>query len=171
MATVGQLIDILESHRQQLCFIAGRYLPPADDPEDCVQESSIKALINLHTFRGDSALLSWLVRIVINSAKMRYRSYRGLTSLEEPIGDDITLGDTLIATEPLPGELLEKRRQRASTIEAIEKLPGHVRDDFKLRYRSGLMVKEICEITGRSPGTVKSHLSRGKKLLQERLTA
>src|SRR6476661_359369 len=43
------------------------------EAEDCCQDASIKAFYHLASFRGESKFGSWLVRIVVNEAKMRLR--------------------------------------------------------------------------------------------------
>lgn len=142
------------------------------DAEDLVQETYLKAYRFFHRFRKDSNCLAWLFKIMKNSYINRFRQ-----KVREPVMVDydtakpaydlarLEAGDTSGSPEEeVLSKLLDDEVERA-----IRALP----DEFKLVVIlsdiEGFQYKEIAEILGCPIGTVRSRLSRGRRLLRKQL--
>lgn len=65
------VVQVYERSRRQLCAVAARYV--GDEAEDVVQDAFLSALRSGNGFRGDSAPLTWISRIVVNASIDRCR--------------------------------------------------------------------------------------------------
>ena len=146
---------------------------PGDAP-DVVQEVFLKVFRNVHSFRGQSSLKTWIYRIAVNESR-NHRRWFGRHRSQE------------IALEPTPGEThsyldwlpdparspmeLAMDHERETLIEAaLAEINPHYRAALVLRELEGLSYDEIAEILETSLGTVKSRILRGREALRERLT-
>ena len=89
--------DVYEQSRRQLRAAAARYV--GDDAEDVVQDAFVSALRYGDSFRGDSAPLTWLYRIVMNTSidHCRRRRRREHAALYDacPVRADAALDESL----------------------------------------------------------------------------
>jgi RNA polymerase sigma-70 factor, ECF subfamily len=117
---------IFEQHRRGLLLAALRITRNQDEAEDIVQEAAIRAPPNLHTFRGESRLETWIYAIVGNCAISRLRSVarRRLFSLgsESNTGQNSPRWVALEETMDPEGECLfdELREIVCSEMEALK---------------------------------------------------
>ena len=81
---------IVERHRTRLTTVARRYTRNDHDAQDVVQEAFLRASCNLHSYRRESALSTWLHRLVKNSGYdyLNHRSNRENASLDAEDFDD-----------------------------------------------------------------------------------
>src|ERR1700680_4245659 len=70
------LWDLAEAYSSKIFQLAFRYLKNKEDAEEIVQDVLYKVYRNIGTFRGDSALSSWIYRITFNAAMSRLRTAR-----------------------------------------------------------------------------------------------
>jgi RNA polymerase sigma-70 factor (ECF subfamily) len=158
-------------HLDTLYNSALRLTGNAVDADDLVQETFLKAYRFFHRFRKDSNSLAWLFKIMKNSYINRFRQ-----KSREPV----TLPETSRPGEenrPFePGDMTNNpeeeflnRLLHDEVEQAIRSLP----DEFKLVVLlsdvEGLKYKEIADILSCPIGTVRSRLSRGRRLLQRQL--
>jgi RNA polymerase sigma-70 factor (ECF subfamily) len=132
----------------------------AQDAEDVVQESYLRALRAFPGFRGESCR-PWLLTIVRNTS---------FTWLHENRGRDtrLELKEELHASSDGTPETHSLDRERARGLSrCIEQLPADFREAIVLREMEELSYKEISEITGVPAGTVMSRLSRARTRLAE----
>jgi len=146
-------------------------------PEDA-QEVSQDVLLNIvrkiGTFKGESALGSWIYRITANAAYEKLRSRRGK--------DEISW-EVLLPSFDADGHLLDSGRDwtqsaedpaiqaevRRRLKEAVESLPADYRTAFVLHDMEGLSNPEIAEMRGISLPAVKSRVHRSRLFLRQRL--
>ncbi|HWX53447.1 MAG TPA: sigma-70 family RNA polymerase sigma factor [Verrucomicrobiae bacterium] len=140
------------------------------DAEDCAQDAFLKAFRHLEAFRGESRFGSWLVRIVLNEAKMKLRKLRpGLyESLDETAGEDSDyiprdLGDW----RAIPSESLELKEVRAVLVQAVEDLPEIYREVFVLRDVQGMNVADTAQLLDVSEAVVKTRLLRARLRMRD----
>ncbi len=159
----GDVAAFEEIYRQHQDRIHGLCLRMVADParaEDLTQESFVRAWKKLHTFRGRSALSTWLHRIAVNVVLGDIRA-RGRRR------DEITAtGDLQAVPEPAP------RRHSDTRIDldrAIRGLPPQARMVFVLHDIEGFQHQEIGALMGIAIGTSKAHLHRARGLLREAL--
>jgi RNA polymerase sigma-70 factor (ECF subfamily) len=123
------------------------------EAEDLVQESWVRALTALRTFRAQSALRSWLCGVLVNVRRGRIRAdWRIVDAPDvEPLADTTGRDDAID---------LER---------AIAALPEGARDVFVLHDVHGYTHREIAELMGIVEGTSKSQLNRARSLLRSSL--
>ena len=149
---------------------AYRVLGESQAADDATQEAFISAYKNLRSFRGGS-FRAWLLRIVTNACydELRRRKRRPTTSLEplDESGDEIESPHWIAD----PGELPEDNIVRAELGKAIQhcldKLPPDFRVVVVLVDVQGMDYREASSVIGKSLGTVKSRLARGRTRMQE----
>ena len=143
-----------------------------EDAKDVLQESLLKAYINLARFQGRSRFYTWLVRIAINESLMKLRKSRAEVSLDKPIETDD--GSFMPREIEDWGENPEERYSRAELQEilamAIGRLPLPYRVVFQLRDVDGLSIEETAQALGLSAAAVKSRLLRARLQLRETLS-
>lgn len=175
--TDAEIIELAKKDADYFGVIMGRYESPLlryirrissfdrDDAEDILQEAFIKAYRNLNDFDHDSKFSSWMYRIVHNQTidTARKRKLRTAVSIDE---HDLT--HILRATTDIGGDA-ERKDDLAIISEAIRTLPETYREALILRFLEEKSYEEIMDILRLPKGTVATLISRGKKILHERL--
>ena len=156
--------QIVQRHRQHMAAIAKRYARDEHDAQDIMQEALFKASRNMHTYRSEAALSTWLHRLVSNAAfdyAKRPENRRQHTSLDddEDLRKEIT---GAMAHDPLAGldGVLAIRR-------LLEVLPAAQRRAVWLTDVAGLSISHAARELGVQPGTVKSRRHRAREVLLE----
>ena len=123
------------------------------EAEDLVQESWVRAVLALPSFRAQSALLSWLSGLLVNVRRGRIRAdWRTVDAPDiEPVVETRGSDDAID---------LER---------AISALPEGARDVYVLHDVYGYTHREIAEMLGIVEGTSKSQLTRARTLLRSAL--
>lgn len=159
----------------RLLFRAARGIVEDDaDAQDAVQETYLRAFLSLGTFRGESSLATWLVRIAINQSLGQQRKRGRLVPWhddpageEAPMGDQQAMGD---GGEGLSAEAEASRNQlRRSLEQAIDLLPPIYRCVFIFRAVQGLSVEDCAEALQVSGDVVKTRYLRARAMLRDRL--
>ncbi|RYY82129.1 MAG: RNA polymerase sigma factor, partial [Comamonadaceae bacterium] len=148
-----------------------------DDAEaqDAVQEAYLRAFTALDTFRGQSTLATWLVRIVINQALQQQRRLGRLVRWDEhlPMEDSdmpAQPADPLDAACPEDPEQAAARQQVRRQLEAaIDVLPPIYRCVFMLRAVQELSVEETADALRLSADVVKTRYLRARGMLRSTL--
>jgi RNA polymerase sigma-70 factor, ECF subfamily len=129
---------------------------------DITQQVFLKLINNIGQFRGDAEFSTWLYRLVVNVCLDAARRRK----LEPPIADS--------NVDAFAGAASQERdyaRAEAdhSVRKAVAALPAKFRIVILLRYFEGLSYEQMAGALGCSMGTVASRLSRGHRILAERL--
>jgi RNA polymerase sigma factor (sigma-70 family) len=148
---------LLALHKRSLVRFCLGILGNLEDAEDAAQETFLRALHGLATFRGDAAFRTWLFRIAVNIC-LRWKAVRRDT---EPWNDERQVPPA----GPFTPEALALRRLRL--IEALDHLPPHRRAVFLLKEWEGWSVVEIAGAMGWNPTRVKNELSKARHTLAE----
>jgi len=151
--------------------LALRLLGNNEDAENVLQETFLKVLESLHTFKGESSLSTWIYRIATNFALMRLRKRKTqFVSLDDyPIDVSMDFRDfnQSISNDPLQALLNYELRDVLNT--AIEKLPLKFKSVFVLKDIEGLSLNEISEMLNMSLPAVKTNLHRARLFLRDQL--
>ncbi|MBI5279778.1 MAG: RNA polymerase sigma factor [Burkholderiales bacterium] len=160
----------------RLLFRAARGIVGDDaEAQDVVQETWLKAFTSLESFRGDSSLATWLVRIAINQALGQQRKLGRLVAWQDEPGegDDEMAGSNPIATNasdwPTPEEEAQRRQLRRLLEAAIDLLPPIYRSVFILRAVEGLAVEDTAAALRVSAEVVKTRFLRARAMLRTHL--
>jgi RNA polymerase sigma factor (sigma-70 family) len=129
--------------------------------EDLVQEAFIRLARSAHRIQDPARAPAYLRSIVLNLARDHNR--RGLVSLRHHLPTD----DERASVE----DEIELRDVQRQVIDALRELPRRQRDCLVLRYYDELGIDDVAATLGISPNSVKTHLKRGLRALEERLVA
>lgn len=129
---------------------------------DVTQEVFLKLMMNIAQFRGDAEFSTWLYRLVVNACMDAARRRKSDAAVSERSRMDLA--------EPGSQETELERAQMAKSVRAaVAALPPKFRIAVLLRYFDDLSYEQMAKALHCSMGTVASRLSRGHKMLAERL--
>ena len=154
--------ELVERYQDGLYTMALRLVGRPEDAADVVQETFLRAYVNLPRLRPAS-VRGWLFRVAVNAGHDVHRRSRRRPALAM---EDVE-GKVLDLPDPgLGPEATAEARERAGVVrEAILGLPLEYRIAVVLRDVNDLSYEEIAEALRLPLGTVKSRLSRGRALL------
>ena len=166
--------QIYHDYASRVFHMARRMVRSDDDAEDVTQDVLLKVVRHLPTFRGESALPTWLHRVTRNTAisHRRKRSVRDERRARDPF-------DTVLADAPAskpgwdgasdPEAPLLRRETRGLIERAIAGLPPIYHSVFVLSDVEGLPNAVIAKQLGLSLAAIKSRLHRARQLLRDAL--
>jgi RNA polymerase sigma-70 factor (ECF subfamily) len=131
--------------------------------EDVVQETFIKVIRSLATYRGEGPIGGWIYRIGYREAIAISRKRRETVMDPDSVTFTMLEAPQSVETSVLQGELV------AQLDEAIFELSEPVRAAFTLRDIQGLSTREVAEILDVSESAVKMRLARAREALRLRL--
>jgi RNA polymerase sigma-70 factor (ECF subfamily) len=163
--------DLVAAHQRTVFNLAFHLLGDRDEALDLSQEVFLRVFRTLSRFRGQSALRTWIYRIVVNQARNRQRWWRrrrraDLVSLDDHL---TRCGEIEATKEVLPDRLLASKETAVRIWAAMERLPFDQRTALVLREIDGLRYEEIAFSLNVAVGTVKSRLTRARQALREEL--
>jgi RNA polymerase sigma-70 factor (ECF subfamily) len=158
---------LIRRHNAMLLRTARAILRDHADAEEAVQEACLQAYRSLASFRGESKLSTWLVRITANEAMMRRR--RRVRAAGAMPMDDSADADERDGVSLAPGPESEAVRADLHRLldEHIESLPEEYRAVFRLRALQELSVAEVAAALGIPGATVRTRYFRACRLLRD----
>lgn len=164
----GAFERLVERHQNLVWHVVGRMVEPAEEVRELCQEVFLKVFQNLHQFRAESSLASWIGAIAFAVASRHLRKRR-LPLLEAREDGAATVQAVLEAVPDGSDPLAEFERADCQTrlIEALQRLPPLPRTLISLYHLEELSIGEIARITDLPEGTIKSHLSRARLKLRQ----
>jgi RNA polymerase sigma-70 factor, ECF subfamily len=168
----GAFRAIMRKHNRRLYRIARGILRNNSDAEDAVQDAYVSAFTHLASYRGESALGTWLSRIVINEALGRLRSKRttlDVTSLDATRSKAEIIQFPLATASDDPERTMAQRQILELVEHATDNLPAAFRMVFITRVIEGMSLEETSELLDIRPQTVKTRLHRARQLVREQL--
>ncbi|MBO4897331.1 MAG: sigma-70 family RNA polymerase sigma factor [Clostridia bacterium] len=149
---------LVKDYKARIFSISMGMLGNREDALDATQEVFIKIFRSIHSFKGDSALSTWIFRITKNVCIDTLRKNKAVFEDEIPE----TLADTSL---PTPEEALMLSQKRDLVKNCIKELPLNYKTVLLLREYEGMSYSEIAETLEISEGTVKSRISRAREYL------
>ncbi|MEU1242126.1 RNA polymerase sigma factor SigM [Micromonospora parva] len=155
--------ELFHRHRDRLWAVALRTLGDREEAADALQDALLSAHRAAARFRGDSAVTTWLHRIVVNACLDRIRRRQAHPTVPLPDGNRSEDGSGTGRLEPAApatdhDTVLVVR-------EALAALPVEQRAALVLVDVQGYPVAEVARILGVAEGTVKSRCARGRARL------
>jgi RNA polymerase sigma-70 factor, ECF subfamily len=158
--------ELFRRHRDRLWAVAVRTLGDPEEAADALQDAMIAAFRRARSFRGDSAVTTWLHRIVVNSALDRIRRHaaRPATGVQDtealdalaaggqPLSDPSARSDTALDVQAALSTLVPDQRAALVLVDML-----------------GYPIADAAEILGVSEGTLKSRAARGRARLLPQL--
>ncbi len=156
-----QLRELIDEHAGAVYQLAYGILRDPGLAEDAVQETMIKAWRSLDSFRGDSSLRTWVLRIAHNTAIDALRRRRDATFAPEDLPDGALMSDAAD-----PAERASGRADLATLRGALSELDDLSRSIVVLREVEDLSYQQIAEALDISTALVKTRLLRARRTLQ-----
>jgi RNA polymerase sigma-70 factor, ECF subfamily len=158
---------LYETHRQRVYAICLRITREKTEAEDCAQEAFLQCFLRLSTFRGESALSTWLYRLTVNVVLMRLRAnhVKPVSLDSSDPGDDFRESAILNAC-PVDDMRLSGAIDRITLNRALRELPPGYRTIFLLHDVEGKAHSEIARELGCSIGNSKSQLHQARTRLR-----
>lgn len=152
LTSCDKITTALQKHSNMVYRICFMYLKNKEEAEDAFQDIFLKYIQADIVFENEEHEKAWLCRVSFNRCKDILKSFRfkiaSLENVPEPSYETSEEGDVL---------------------EAVLKLPTKYKDAIYLHYYEGYSPSQIAKFLRCSENTVYSHLSRGRKMLKERL--
>ena len=132
--------------------------------EEVVQDTFIQVIRKINTFQEGSSLESWVFRIAMNLAKNRLRGW-----WFHKVSTGITEGQSIVtynnASFSPEGSIITSET-RQEVMSCLQHLPMKYREVIVLYYLEDLSINQISSVLNQPEGTIKSKLSRARKLLK-----
>lgn len=163
-AVPGAFDVIVERHRRSVYQLCYRFVGNHEDASDLTQDVFLRAFRGLRTFKGQSALATWLYRIAVNVSLNR-------VSLKTPINEPIDKREHVDDRSESPSDRMLRGERAVQVRAAIQRLPRKQRAALILRMYHEMSHQQIADTLGSSVGAVKANvfhaLQNLKKLLGE----
>lgn len=151
----NELINTYGNKLLKTCFLI---IKDEKEAEDIVQETFIKVFKHIKNFKGNSSIYTWIYKIAQNTIIDRYRN-NIITIPYEDYND----------SEDNIEEIVIDKENKAILKEELNKINFIYKQVLVLFYFDEFSIREISEILDEKEGTIKSKLSRGRKILGENL--
>jgi len=153
--------EVIACYRPRLYGAASWIVGNPDDAEDVVQDVFLIAFQSLHLFKGDSAVFTWLYRIMVNRAVSLKRGVRRSVSLDSG-SEGPGRGHGRLADDTGPEADLERAELVGWIQAALRRLSGEHREVLVMKDFDGMTYGEIAGALGVPIGTVRSRLYRAR---------
>lgn len=157
---------IVRRYNAQLYRVGIAYLRNHAQTEDAMQNTYLKAFLNLERFRGAAAFSTWLTRIMVNECLMTIRGRRQFVTLDELSQTD---RDREAFSAPATEPHINREEVKALLERAVEALPRGHRAVYLLREVQQLSTAETALSLGISQQNVKVSLHRARNGLKAQL--
>lgn len=161
----GAFEEIVRRHRDRLWAVALRTTGDPEEAADALQDALISAYRRAGQFRGESAVTTWLHRIVVNASLDRLR--RKAVRSSYPLPDDNDDLPGAVVADPV--DHVDRRELELLVTAALADLPVDQRDAVVLVDVEGWSVEDAARHLGVPEGTIKSRCFRGRAKLAKSL--
>jgi len=157
--------SLFYTHKPRIYSLCLRMTNNIAEAEDLTQESFLQVFRKLPTFRGDSALSTWMYRVAVNTVLMHFRKRgRPQLSLDEPCNEQVKTRKREYGSDD---ERLATSIDRITLARAIKDLPDGYRTIFLLHEVQGYEHREIARLLKCSVGNSKSQLHKARVRMRE----
>lgn len=170
----GAFAQLVGLHQGLVFNLGLRLLGDPEEARDLAQDVFLKVYRTLGSFRGQSALRTWIYRIVVNESRNRQRWWRRRRREKCLPLEALPAADSaqLVADESgadSPFETVRRRERGARVQAALQRLSFDHRAVLLLREVEEMSCDEIAAALELPEGTVKSRLSRAREALRQAL--
>jgi RNA polymerase sigma-70 factor (ECF subfamily) len=158
---------LVERHGDALFRFASRVCRTGRDAEDALQDGLLAAWRGAATFRGDSAVRTWLFHVVVHACRRHHRRRAG----EPPHMESAEAAASAPSREPLPDGTVAARQLGAALDEALAAMAPEAREVLVLRDVEGIEGREVADALNLTVPAMKSRLHRARLELKERIEA
>jgi RNA polymerase sigma-70 factor (ECF subfamily) len=161
---------LFHAHKSRIYSLCLRMTNNVTEAEDLAQDAFLQVFRKLSSFRGDSALSTWLYRIAVNTVLMHFRKKSPIqVSLDEPYTSRDNNARQVRRDYGIKDDRLVGCVTRVALTRAISELPAGYRRIFVLHEVEGYEHREIAALLGCSVGNSKSQLHKAKLRIRDLL--
>ena len=150
--------EIIRRYEKKLLGYANYLIFDENDSADAVQNTFIKAYINLNSFKIGNKFSSWIYRIAHNEAMNVLNKHKKLVQLDENIDFDSGVS--------LEGEVIKKELKQ-STQNCLKQMPVIYSEPLSLYFLEEKSYEEISDILRIPIGTVGTRINRAKSIMKK----
>lgn len=161
--------ELVQGHQRMVYHLALHLLGNPEDARDLSQDVFLTVFRSIHRFRGDSALQTWIYRIVVNQARNQQRWWRRRKRADQVSLEAVFADPPAPAATTSPERALDRKELRRRLWGAMGRLPFEQRSVVVLRELHGMRYAEIAFSLGVSTAAVKSRLARARQTLRAEL--
>jgi RNA polymerase sigma-70 factor (ECF subfamily) len=163
--------ELFTRHHGRLQMLALQYRLTAQDAEDVVQQTMMKAWQGLNGFRGESRFATWITRVLMNEVfqSQRKRARMRLEEMEsESLAAVLEAGSSLTRRQISQEQRLLTMERNRLVHAALRSLPESLRSVLLLQIFDERSLEEIAAQLNRPVATVKSRRHRARLELRKR---
>lgn len=157
--------ELLALYKERLYWHIRKIVRSHDDADDVLQNTFIKVYKNIHNFKGESKLFSWMYRIATNEALTHLKLNAKLKNINSEELQEQTIAN-LEADVYFEGSDIQLKLQQA-----MATLPQKQQLVFNMRYFDDLKYSEMSEILETSEGALKASYHIAVKKIEAYLTS
>ncbi|MCK0124293.1 RNA polymerase sigma factor [Gelidibacter sp. F2691] len=157
--------ELLTLYKERLYWHIRKIVVSHDDADDVLQNTFIKVYKNIHNFKGESKLFSWMYRIATNEAITHLKQNAKLKNINSETLQEQTMAN-LQADVYFEGSEIQLKLQQA-----MATLPQKQQLVFNMRYFDDLKYSEMSEILETSEGALKASYHIAVKKIEAYLTS
>lgn len=168
--------DFVQQFSRPLFGIILNYTKNPSDAEEILQDTLLRVIRKIDTFRQESDLWPWMKRIAINNSIMWLRKNRSIRQREVHLEDftpqfseDGHHEHPIFSWPVDPEDIILNTELASQLYEAIQSLPFEYRTPLVLRDIEGYPVKQIASLLGLKEATAKTRVHRARLFLREKL--
>ena len=156
--------QLVSAYKERLYWHIRKIVLNHEDADDILQNTFIKVWRNIHSFREESGLFTWLYRIATNESIsfLNQQKRRKLVSTDEELGDYLL--ENLHSDPYFNGDDIQRKLQ-----EAILRLPEKQRLVFNMRYFDEIKYQDMEKILETSEGALKASYHHAVKKIENYL--
>lgn len=143
--------EIVEKYFDMIYRLALSQTKNRDSADDAVQEVFLRFLKSDKEFESDEHIKAWLIRVAVNCCH------------------NVFSNSWAQKTTPLTEDIIFDTKEKGDVYYAVLELPQKYRAVIHLFYYEDMSIEEISKTLGQNASTVKSQLSRGRKMLRNML--
>ncbi|WP_242203658.1 RNA polymerase sigma factor [Aestuariivivens insulae] len=155
---------LVKLYKERLYWHIRNIVKLHDDADDVLQNTFLKVFKNIHNFKGDSKLFSWMYRIATNEAiTFLNKKAKRLQITNEEV-QQLAIGN-LTSDVYFEGDEIQLKLQKA-----IATLPEKQQLVFNMKYFENIKYKDMAEILETSEGALKASYHIAVKKIEAYLT-
>jgi RNA polymerase sigma-70 factor, ECF subfamily len=156
-------------HLDHLYRVAFHLARDEDHAQELVQETFVRALAAYTQFNPGTNMKAWLTKILHNLFFDRYQQSKRWISTDDPAGQEFDYSKRSPAENPGPESQVLLKELSANVTDALKRIPEEFRAPILLVDMGDFSYAEAAEILSCPIGTIRSRLSRGRKLAHQYL--
>lgn len=166
--------QLVNRYSSDIYALLARLTEDTEEAKDLTQETFLRVLRNIKSFRGEADIKTWLFRIAINESRNRRRWWmrrkKNVTVSLEAETETLGLNERIASPNSENPEMAAINHERGQAIrQALQELPQNYREVIVLRDIEGLTYEEIASALQANVGTIKSRIARGRDELRRKL--